>query len=129
MNWRGGVLHPTFDVLKTTGRTSAFGNISSQNLPRDERLRSLFVPSPGHVFLDADYSAVEMATLAQATLAQFGGQSTMAEAINAGIDLHRLIASRMTGKPEDQITKDERQKAKAVNFGFPGGMGIKTFRS
>jgi len=46
----------------------------------------------------------------------------MAEAINAGIDLHRLVASRLTGKPESEITKDERQKAKAVNFGLPGGI-------
>ena len=123
-----GILHPTFDVLKNTGRTSAFGDISSQNLPRDERIRDLFIPSPGCVFIDADYSAVEMVTLAQAMLSQFGGRSAMAEAINAGIDLHRLVASRLTGKLAEEITEEERRKAKAVNFGLPGGMGVTTLR-
>ena len=125
---QSGVLHPTFDVLKNTGRTSAFGDLSSQNLPRDERVRSLFVPSPGHVFIDADYSGVEMVTLAQAVLSQFGGRSSMADAINARVDLHSLIASRLTGKAEGKISKEDRRKAKAVNFGFPGGMGARTFR-
>jgi DNA polymerase I-like protein with 3'-5' exonuclease and polymerase domains len=123
-----GILRPTFDVLKNTGRTSSFGDISAQNLPRDSQIRSLFVPSPGHVFINADYSAVEMATLAQASLSQFGGRSEIGNAINADIDLHRLVASRLTGKPVDQITPEERQKAKAVNFGLPGGMGVKSLR-
>jgi len=122
-----GILHPKFDVLKNTGRTSSFGDISSQNLTRDAQIRSLFIPSPGHVFIDADYSAIEMATLAQALLTQFGGQSVMADKINNGDDLHALVASRLAGKPTDQVTKEERQMAKAVNFGLPGGMGTKTF--
>ncbi len=46
------VLHPSFDVLKTTGRTSSFGEIDAQNLPRDERVRRCFVPRPGHVLVD-----------------------------------------------------------------------------
>lgn len=125
---RKGKLHPKFDYLKNTGRTSAFGDISAQNLPRDERVRNLFVASPGHVFVDADYSAVEMATLAQAVLIQFGGKSAMAEAINAGADLHRLIAAKVAGKPEADVDKSERQRAKAVNFGLPGGMGVRTLR-
>ena len=123
-----GILHPTFDILKNTGRTSAFGDISAQNLPRDERVRGLFIPASGNVFIDADYAAIEMATLGQAMISQFGGCSAMAEAINNGQDLHRLIASRLTGKPEKEITAEERQKAKAVNFGLPGGMGVTTLR-
>jgi DNA polymerase I-like protein with 3'-5' exonuclease and polymerase domains len=123
-----GVLHPTFDVLKVTGRSSSSGDISAQNLPRDEQVRSLFIPSPGHVFIDADYAAVELATLAQALRSQFGGRSIMAEKINNGDDLHTLVASRLTGKQQNQITKEERQKAKAVNFGLPGGMGVNSLR-
>lgn len=125
---RKGTLHPTFDYLKNTGRTSAFGDISSQNLPRDERIRNLFIPSDGHVFVDADYSAIEMASLAQGVLSQLGGKSAMADAINAGADLHRLVAAKMADKPESEVDKFERQKAKAVNFGLPGGMGIATLR-
>ncbi len=116
-------VHPSFDPLMVTGRTSSFGEINAQNLPRDDRVRSCFTASPGHVFIDADYSTVEMATLAQAALSQFGLDSAMAAAINAGRDLHTLVAARVTGKAEAEITRDERQKAKPINFGKPGGMG------
>ena len=116
-------VHPSFNALMVSGRTSSFGELNGQNLPRDDRIRSCFVPSEGHVFLDADYSTLEMATLAQAVMGQFGVQSAMAEAINAGGDLHRLVAARVVGKPECEVTKSERQKAKPINFGKPGGMG------
>jgi len=116
-------VHPSFDVLKTTGRTSSFGEINAQNLPRDDRIRACFIPSPGHVFIAADYSTLELATLSQAVVSQFGQRSLMAEQINAGKDLHRLVAARVTGKDEADVTRDERQKAKAINFGKPGGMG------
>ncbi len=116
-------LHPSFDVLKTTGRTSSFGEINAQNLPRDDRVRSCFRPAEGHVFVDADYATIEMATLAQSVQGQFGLPSKMAKAINAGKDLHRLVAACVAGKPESKVTAEERQKTKAINFGKPGGMG------
>ena len=121
-------IHPSFDALVRTGRTSSFGELNAQNLPRDDRVRACFVPSPGHVFIDADYSTIEMATLAQSVQSQLGIDSQMAEAINAGRDLHRLVAARFFGKSEDEVTKDERQKAKAINFGKPGGMGSRTLK-
>ncbi len=117
------VLHPSFDVLKTTGRTSSFGALNAQNLPRDDRVRSCFVASPGHVLIVADYAAIEMATLAQGVMSQFGLPSRLAEAINAGKDPHRLVAALPTGKPESEVTGEERQKAKPINFGKPSGMG------
>jgi DNA polymerase I-like protein with 3'-5' exonuclease and polymerase domains len=123
------VLHPAFDVLKTTGRTSSFGDLNAQNLPRDDRVRMCFVPAPGHVFIDADYKAIEMATLAQAVESQFGLESELAVALNADRDPHRLIAARVTGKPEAEVTNSERQKAKPINFGKPGGMGNATLKS
>ena len=121
-------LHPSFDELKTTGRTSSFGEINAQNLPRDDRVRSCFRPADGHAFIDADYATIEMATLAQSVMGQFGLQSKMAKVINAGKDLHRLVASRVAGKPENKITDEERQKAKPINFGKPGGMGNTTLK-
>ncbi len=121
-------IHPSFGVLVRTGRTSSFGELNAQNLPRDDRVRACFVPSPGHVFVDADYATIEMATLAQSVQSQLGINSQMAEAINAGQDLHRLVAARFFGKPEHEVTKGERQKAKAINFGKPGGMGCKSLQ-
>lgn len=122
------VLHPSFNVMTRSGRASSFGEINSQNLPTDDRIRSCFVPSPGHVFIDADYKTVELATLAQACIGQFGLASGMAQAINAGQDLHTLVAARVTGKPESQITKAERENAKPINFGKPGGMANNTLK-
>lgn len=116
-------LHPSFDVLKTTGRTSSYGDINAQNLPRDDRVRACFVPSPGHVFIGADYRMLELAALGQVVVGQFGQRSVMAETINAGGDLHRIVAAQVTGKYKDDVTREERQKAKAINFGKPGGMG------
>jgi hypothetical protein len=124
----GRVAHPSFEVLVRSGRTSSYGEFNAQNLPRDSQVRSCFVPSPGHVFIDADFTAVELVTLAQSCLTQFGLKSRMAEELNAGKDLHRLVAARVTGKPEAEITKEERQDAKAINFGKPGGMSDATMQ-
>ncbi len=118
-----GVLHPSFDPLVRSGRTSSSGDINAQNLPRNNAVRSCFIPSHGHEFIDSDYAAIEMATLAQACFTQFGLDSAMAKSINAGGDLHTLVAAKMLGKPADDVTPDERRKAKPINFGKPGGMG------
>ena len=117
------VIHPSFNPLVTTGRTSSFGELNAQNLPRDDRVRQCITAPPGKVFVNADYSAIEMATLAQAVLSQLGMKSKLATAINAGEDVHRRVAAAMTGKRPDEVTKEERQRAKAINFGKPGGMG------
>ena len=122
------VLHPSFNVLVRSGRTSSFGEINAQNLPKDKRVRSCFVPSHGNVFIDCDYKTIELATLAQACVGQFGLKSKMAEAINAGKDLHTMVAARVKNKTEAEVTKDERTKAKPINFGKPGGMGDVTMK-
>ena len=116
-------VHASFSVLTRTGRTSSFGEMNAQNLPNDDRVRACFVPRPGSVFIDADYTTIELTALAQACSAQFGLDSEMGRRINAGQDLHRVLAACVTGKPEVAVNADERAKAKPVNFGKPGGMG------
>jgi DNA polymerase I-like protein with 3'-5' exonuclease and polymerase domains len=123
------VLHPSFNVLAVTGRTTSFGDINAQNVPADDRVRSCLVPAPGSVFIDADYQTVELAALAEACVGQFNMESEMARAINAGEDLHRLVAAKVTGKAEADVTKQERQNAKPINFGKPGGMGNATLQA
>ncbi len=120
------VLHPSFNVLTRSGRTSSFGEINAHNLPAVDEVRACFVPSPGHEFIDADYATIELATLSQASMTQFNLDSKMAAAINAGEDLHKLVAGTVLGKPPGDVSKPERQKAKPVNFGKPGGMGAET---
>lgn len=122
------ISHPQFDVLKATGRTSSFGEFCSQNLPRAPEIRRCIVPSDAHVFGCLDYTTVELVTLSQALLKQFELQSKMADAINDGKDLHKLVAAKFLGKPENEISSEERAKAKPINFGKPGGMGSQTLR-
>jgi DNA polymerase I-like protein with 3'-5' exonuclease and polymerase domains len=147
-------VHSHYDALKTTGRTSASGpNI--QNLPkqRDKKkgkqhefdIRRCFVAPEGKVLYVVDYAGIELRTLAQALKTQFNLDSQLAKAINAGADLHRLVAARMKASalpnaaevlasPEQfsalmaSVTKDERDGAKPTNFGLPAGMGWKALK-
>lgn len=118
-----GVLHPSFRALVDSGRTSSFGDINAQNLPRNEKIRECLIASPGKVLISADYSTLELATLSQTTKSLLGTESEMANLINDGVDLHATLAATITGKQIEAVSKDERQKAKAINFGKPGGMG------
>jgi DNA polymerase I-like protein with 3'-5' exonuclease and polymerase domains len=52
------VLHPSFNVLARSGRTSSFGEINAQNLPKSDAVRACFVPRSGHEFIDADYATI-----------------------------------------------------------------------
>lgn len=120
-------LHPHFRTIVSTGRTSS-SSPNVQNFPRDSLVRSIFVASPGHALLKFDYSQIELRVLAQILLDRFRS-SEMAELLNEGKDIHRYVASAITGKSESEITDDERRKAKACNFGWPGGLGINVFRN
>ena len=64
-----------------------------------------------------------LAALAQACVRQFRLPSAMADMINAGEDLHAAVAGLLLGRPAAAVTRDERARAKAVNFGLPAGMG------
>lgn len=121
-------LHPSFNVLGRSGRTSSFGEINAQNLPRDDRVRSCIRADEIHVLLAEDYKTIELATLGQACLTQFDLESEMAAAINEGKDLHRMIAAKVAGIPEHEVDDERRQKAKVVSFGKPGGMGNATLQ-
>lgn len=123
---RGSRIHTRFNTLLDTGRTSS-SDPNLQNLPKKHGVRDCFIPAPGWCFLVIDYSTVELCTLAQICLDRYGGKSKMAELINEGKDLHRWFAAILAGKPGGQVKDEERQHAKACNFGFPGGLGFQTF--
>jgi DNA polymerase I-like protein with 3'-5' exonuclease and polymerase domains len=96
---------------------------NNQNLPkRKYGIRSLIVPHEGNVFVQADYTTQELFTLAD-TMKHQGIDGPLLRAIKDGVDLHRFTASLLTGKPMPDITKDDRQAAKVLNFGIPGGLG------
>lgn len=107
-----------------TGRESA-SCPSVQNVPKNKfGIRALFVPAPGLVFTKADYSAQEMYTLCEAMIDR-QIQGPLYEVLTSGKDIHKYAASLVLRKPMDQVTKEERQGQKALNFGVPGGLGPK----
>jgi len=122
----GGRAHARFRSILNTGRMSCSGP-NLQNLPRAAdglpSVRACLTPKPGYAFLCVDYAQVELCVLAAVLQNQFGFGPSLADLINSGVDLHRRIAAAVLGKPEDEVTKAERQSAKAVSFGRPGGMG------
>jgi DNA polymerase I len=121
------------NVLLASGRTSYDGLI--QLLPRKGGIRECFRARPGYVYCSVDYAALELSTLAEVNL-ELVGFSRLAEAINDDRDCHSLFASGMNGKDYDEVLKlveterywkDQRQMAKAANFGFGGMMGAAKF--
>lgn len=122
---REEVVHARFNPIVATGRTSSFSP-NLQNLPRDPRIRPIFRAKEGHCLVSIDYGQIELRTLAQICFDRYGF-SKMLELINSGVDLHIYYASKLVGCAMEEVSKDQRQKGKIANFGFPGGLGIKSF--
>lgn len=104
-----------------TGRLSS-SKPNAQNMPRDKTVRESFIAKEGHVLVCADYGQVELRVAAE--LSQ---DATMLAAYRDGIDLHRLTASKVSRKLLSEVTDEERQMAKAINFGLLFGLGAKKF--
>lgn len=102
-----------------TGRLSS-DNPNLQNIPvrteNGRRLRQGFVASPGTVLVSADYSQVELRILAH-----FSEDPVMLEAFRTGKDIHIQTAAEIFGVPLDQVSKDQRNAAKGINFGLMYG--------
>jgi DNA-directed DNA polymerase len=116
------VIHATYNVgFVKTGRLSS-SNPNVQQI--SARLKPAFIPRPGHVLLDLDYSQVEL------RVAAFVSRSApMIEAFQRGDDLHRLLAAKIAGKAPEDVTSLERKRAKAGNFGLLYGMSPGGFQS
>lgn len=116
------VIHATYNVgFVKTGRLSS-SNPNVQQI--SARLKPAFIPRPGYVLLDLDYSQVEL------RVAAFISRSApMIEAFQRGDDLHRLLAAKIAGKAPEDVTSLERKRAKAGNFGLLYGMSPGGFQS
>lgn len=112
-----GRIHPRFHQNGTVAGRMSCSRPNTQNFPRGG-FRRVIVPERGCKLIIADYSQIELRIAAE-----IAGDETMIAAYKQGQDLHRLTASIISGKPVEEITKEERQKAKAVNFGLIYGMG------
>ncbi|MGN0805200.1 MAG: DNA polymerase I [Candidatus Coproplasma sp.] len=115
------LVHTTYtQTVTSTGRLSSV-NPNLQNIPvrEDEgrELRKLFIPKNGNVFIDADYSQIELRLLAH-----FSGCKELIEAYNNDEDVHAVTASQVFGVPLNEVTPKMRREAKAVNFGIIYGI-------
>ena len=116
-----GRIHTTFQNLVTaTGRLSST-EPNLQNIPvrtdMGAEIRKMFVPKPGFVLVDADYSQIELRVLAH-----IADDEVMRDAFVSGADIHAVTASQVFGVPVDQVTGLQRRHAKAVNFGIVYGI-------
>lgn len=118
--------HKIYSTFRQT--ITATGRISStepnlQNIPirleLGRQLRKVFIPSSeDYLFLDADYSQIELRVLAH-----MSNDETLINAFQNGQDIHRLTASQVFGVPFEEVTSKQRSDAKAVNFGIVYGIG------
>ncbi len=116
-----GKIHTTYNQTVTaTGRLSS-SNPNLQNLPiRSERgrfIREAVIPDDGCLFLSADYSQIELRLMAH-----FSQDEHMLAAFRSGQDIHAATAAKIYGLPIEQVTKDQRRKAKTANFGIIYGI-------
>lgn len=118
---RDGRIHSTFNqTITATGRISST-EPNLQNIPMrmelGRRIRKVFVPMDGYLFVDADYSQIELRILAH-----MSGDEQLIEAYKMDEDIHRITASKVFHTPFEEVTDLQRRNAKAVNFGIVYGI-------
>lgn len=116
-----GRIHSTFNqTITATGRISST-EPNLQNIPIRMELgrliRKVFVPKEGYVFIDADYSQIELRVLAH-----MSGDQNLIAAYQHAEDIHRITASQVFHTPLEEVTDLQRRNAKAVNFGIVYGI-------
>ena len=121
INVKTGRIHSYFhQTVTATGRISST-EPNLQNIPTrfelGKKLRKVFKPRDGYVYVDADYSQVELRILAH-----ISQDEHMLEAFRNNEDIHKQAASKVLGIPMEEVTKEQRSSAKAVNFGIVYGI-------
>jgi hypothetical protein len=131
----GQRIHGKFNYLMNTGRTSCSGGFNLQNLPKEldatgheTTIRGCFVPALGNVFVVVDYKTLELTVLGWAWKHQLRFGDSLHTIIQNDGDMHRLIAAKVLGKAPEEVTDAERNAAKPVSLGRPGGLGWKTIQ-
>lgn len=123
INRKTGRVHTSYaQAVAVTGRLSS-NNPNLQNIPvrteRGREIRKAFIPrDKDHVLLSADYSQIELRIVAA-----ISGDPAMCEAFRLGKDIHTATAAKVYGVEESEVTKEQRYKAKSVNFGIIYGQG------
>lgn len=123
INPRTGHIHTSFNQAVTaTGRLSS-SDPNLQNIPvRGEdgkEIRKCFIPEPGELFFSADYSQIELRVMAH-----LSGDNNMIEAFREGYDIHAATAARIYKEKIEDVSRDQRTKAKRANFGIIYGITV-----
>ena len=123
INPHTGHIHTSFNQAVTaTGRLSS-SDPNLQNIPvRGEdgkEIRKCFIPEPGCLFFSADYSQIELRVMAH-----LSGDNNMIEAFREGYDIHAATAARIYKEDINEVTRDQRTKAKRANFGIIYGITV-----
>lgn len=121
VNKQDGRVHTHFWPFTGAGRYST-SNPNTGNIPRDKEYRACFEAPPGRVMVLSDFSGVEMVILAEVTQ-----DPELIRVFRNDIDIHKNTASIVMAKAITELTKEDRQNAKPVNFGFAYGMGWMRF--
>lgn len=121
INEKTNKIHSSFhQTITATGRISST-EPNLQNIPTraelGKQIRKAFKPAEGNVYIDADYSQIELRVLAH-----ISQDENMIHAFNNGEDIHKQAASKVFNIPIEQVTKEQRSSAKAVNFGIVYGI-------
>ena len=121
INPKDNRIHAVFNqTITATGRISCT-EPNLQNIPSHEgegkNIKKSFKAKEGYVFIDADYSQIELRVLSH-----IAKDETMIEAFKNDEDIHRQVASKVFGVPMEEVTKEQRSRAKAVNFGIIYGI-------
>ena len=122
VNPETGRLHASFNQTVTaTGRLSS-SDPNLQNIPIRSQLgrqiRKAFIPADGCVLVTADYSQIELRIMAH-----LSGDERLKAAFQEGVDVHRATASEIFGVPPEEVSREQRDRAKVINFGIMYGMG------
>lgn len=116
-----GTIHATYNAgTVVTGRLSSSGPNMQQVTGK---LKPAFMPREGYYLAEIDYSQIELRVAAHVSQC-----APMIDAFNRGDDLHRILGAKIANKSPEDVTKDERQKAKSANFGLLYGMGAPGFQ-
>ena len=121
INTKDSRIHAIFNqTITATGRISCT-EPNLQNIPSHEgegkNIKKAFKPKEGYIYIDADYSQIELRVLAH-----ISKDENMINAFKNNEDIHRQVASKVFGVPMEEVTKEQRSKAKAVNFGIIYGI-------
>jgi DNA polymerase-1 len=115
---KDGRIHAGFNIAGTKSGRMSSSDPNLQQIPRDQDVRNCFVPQAGYLLVIADYNMMELRAAAE-----ISNEGMLRRDLADEVDLHTRTAAQLYGIPEKEVTRQQRQGAKAINFGLIYGAG------